>query len=143
MLAWLYYHRHHMHQSMWITRVPPPPAGRPSGFWHLNNSSVKVPRIICTYCTRILSISYPRKWESLYFKCQNCPWVWIPSSQPHGWDVRIPWVAKNGSQWWFTLTGALNNQKENTIWIFIKSFQVHFVLGLCMPCPNKVLSLSK
>ncbi len=21
------------------------------------------------------SISYPRRWRSLYFECQNCPWV--------------------------------------------------------------------
>ncbi len=52
-----------------------PPAGIPRGFWHLKISSLKVPTLICTFCVRIPSISYPRRGKSLYFKCQNCPWI--------------------------------------------------------------------
>ncbi len=51
------------------------PTSRLRGFRHFKISSVKVLTLICTFCVRIPSISYPRRWESLYFKCQNCPWV--------------------------------------------------------------------
>ncbi len=74
-----------MNQSMWITRES---TGRPMGFWHLKMSSVKVTTLIWTFCVRIPSISYSRRREYLYFKYQNCCWVWTPLLYPPGWDVR-------------------------------------------------------
>ncbi len=44
----------------------------------------KSPTLICTLGIRIPPISYPRRGQSLYFKCQKCPWVWTP--------VKTPWV---------------------------------------------------
>ncbi len=116
-----------MHQSMWSTRVAP--VGRLRGYWYLKISSIKTPTLICTFYVSIPSISYPRRWESLYFKCQIFPWVWTPLSQPPGWDIRklseYPEVAC-GPFSGFTLIGALwEVQKVRCWYLSIFKLSIH------------------
>ncbi len=99
---------------------PRPHAGRPRGFWHLMISPVKVLQWYHLYlCLIIPCIPYPRGWESLYFKHQNCPWVFsivlilLVRCQKLLESLGFPWGAPGNSH---TAWCIANKSRWNFVW---------------------------
>ncbi len=59
-----------------VNHQPPPPHSQTQVIQRFENFFCQHPHphLHLSFSVRIPSIPYPR-WESLYFKCQNCPWV--------------------------------------------------------------------